>query len=143
MSERSEKGELTELESMLRGLRPQPDTLDRAVLMYRAGQASARGWGWPLATLGATALAIVLGVLPLIRPASVVEHIVYLPAPAIEKERAAAPQKPEIAEGQDDAWQRYLRMQDQVLRRGLDGLPPPPAPSNDEPATMDSLLNAL
>jgi len=135
---------LTALESALRDLRPRPETLRRDVLMYRAGRASARRWGWPLATLGATTLAAVLGILLLIRPAPiVVEHVVYLPTPEIEKERATPPNNPEVAGKQADAWQRYLRMQEHVLRRGLDGLPPPPAPSNDKPVTAESLLNAL
>ncbi|HWG45226.1 MAG TPA: hypothetical protein VN688_20850 [Gemmataceae bacterium] len=153
MSERSEDLELTGLESALRGLQPQVETLDRAVLMYRAGRASARGWGWPLATLGATTLAIVLGILPLIRPAPVVvERIVYLPAPqpqppAPTPEESVTPSTPDsiVVEPLDASPRsRYLRMQEQVLRWGLDGLPmPPPAAPTEEPPTVEQLLQSL
>src|SRR6185312_11241280 len=144
MSERSEERELAELESVLRDLRPEREGLDRGVLMYRAGRASARGWGWPLASLGTATLAAVFGTLLLFRPTpAIVEHVVYLPTPETEPERIVPSEKPLVGGSADDAWQRYVRMQEQVLNRGLDGLPQPPTSSHDEPATVESLLNAL
>ncbi len=153
MSERPEDLELTALESALRDLRPRPETIDPAVWMYRAGRASARGWGWPLATLGTAALAVAFGILLLIRPSpAVVERVVYVPAAQPEpsaprtEESASSPPLELIAAEPRDWGPRspYLQMQEQVLRWGLDGLPmPSSAPSAEEPQSVEQLLQSL
>jgi hypothetical protein len=146
MSERSEELELTALASALRDLRPSPETLDRAALMYRAGRASARGWGWPLATVAAGTLATVLGVLLLLRPAPpVVERIVYLPAtqaepPVTRPEENASPLPDDAGRG---AWSHYVHLQEQVLDHGLDGLPAPSNASQEQALSIESLLRSL
>lgn len=162
MSEPSEDRELTALETALRELRPQPESLDRAVLMYRAGRAAAHTWPWPLATLTATTLALVLGILLLLRPSPpVVMQVVYLPAPESsevasgghqppvgeEEPGADAPRSPDVVEAlaldplDASARRRYLQMQERVLRWGLDGIPPPPpAPPLPAPPTVEQLL---
>lgn len=83
MSGRSEEDELTALELALRELRPRGETIPRDVLMYRAGRASLRSWFWPSTAAMTTTVAVLLGVVLLLRPAPpVVERIVYVTAPA-------------------------------------------------------------
>ena len=157
MSERSQDRELTALEAALRELHPHSDALDRAVLMYRAGRASLRGWFWPLATAAATTSAVVFAVLWILRPASpVVERIVYLPAPAsvpqsqspVEKppESTAPPaSEPLVMQPLDSSLRgRSLEMEESVLRWGLKGIPPPPpAPPLPGTPTVEQLLRSL
>jgi hypothetical protein len=145
MSERPQDPELTAVEAALRDLRPRPEALDRAVLMYRAGRASARGRLWPAATALASAVALVLGIVLLLRPAPpVVERVVYLPAPA-EGGRGEpadhAPQTPRDG-GDGGSWSSYVHLQEEVLDRGLDGLPPPPA-APEQPPSVESLLRSF
>jgi hypothetical protein len=145
MSERSEEQELTALESALRDLRPGPETLDRAALMYRAGRASARGWMWPAATVTASVLASLLSVLLLLRPApSLVERVVYLPAtqPEPSVTGPATSDTPVRDDAGQGAWSHYVHLQEQVLLHGLDGLP---APSNAPEPTpnLESLVPSL
>lgn len=155
MSERSEDRELTSLESALRELRPQSEAMDRAVLMYRAGRASAYSWLWPLATTATTILAAVFGSLLLIRPVPpVVERIVYVPAPAVEPQSPGVEQpeitpptvtEPLVREPVDSTpWGRYVQMEENVLRWGLKGIPPPPpAPRLPDTPTVEQLLQSL
>lgn len=155
MSERSQDQKLTALELALRELQPQAEALDRSVLMYRAGRASVRGWLWPLATTAATALATVLVVFLVVRPAPhVVERIVYLPAPSgvpqppVEKQpESTQPTAPElfVMEPLDSSpRRRYLQMEESVLRWGLKGIPPPPsAPPLPKMPTVEQLLQSL
>jgi hypothetical protein len=139
MSERSEDPELTALESVLRDLRPKPEALDRAVLMYRAGRASARGWGWPMATMLSTLVAIALGMAWWVRPEpAVVERIVYVTAPPRENSEPPSPESPPDDTGRG-AWSRYVHLQEQILNRGLEGLPSSSGPS-EEPLNLESLL---
>lgn len=142
MSERSEDRQLTALESALRELRPQSDTIDRAVLMYCAGRASARGWVWPLAALFSTAAALVLGIVLWIRPAP---PIVYVAVPAARNDAVSDPPSlsPSMEEGEPGAWSRYVHLQEQVLLHGLDGLPPPPNTRYEPPPDTESLMNSL
>lgn len=141
MSERSEDRELTALETALRELRPQPDAMDRAALMYRAGRASKRGWVWPLATLFSTAAALVLGIAVWTRPAP---SVVYVAVPPVRND--AASDSPPSGLGEDTergAWSRYVHLQEQVLLYGLDGLPSPPSATDETPTDAESLLNSL
>jgi hypothetical protein len=135
MSERPEDPELTALESALRGLRPKPEALDRTVLMYRAGRESARGWGWPAATALSTLVAIALGMAWWVRPEpAVVERIVYVAAPAREDQDHSSPD-----DANRGAWSRYVLLQEQILNRGLEGLPSPSGPP-EKPLNLESLL---
>jgi hypothetical protein len=142
MSEPSEDFDVTALESALRELRPQPEALDRAVLMYRAGRASARGWVWPAATLFSTTAALVLGIASLFRPAP---PVVYVAVPPARIEPVSdAPPSPPLANGSErGAWSRYVHLQEQVLLHGLDGLPAPPSATEEPPPDTESLLNSL
>jgi hypothetical protein len=143
MPERSDELELTALESALRDLRPHGATLDRAVLMYNAGRAAARGWRWPLATALVSALALGLGIALLVRPGPTVnERVVYVRVPVVEPTNS----EPEIEgdppiEAGEGSWTRYLLLQEQVLNRGLDGVPPPR--ESAKPPTVESVLNPL
>ncbi len=142
MSERSEERELTALESALRELRPQPEALDRAVLMYRAGRASARGWVWPSATLFAAALALVLGIALWIRPDP---PVVYVAVPSARNDEVSAspPSPPSTDDAEPGAWSRYVHLQEQVLLHGLDGLPAPSSAPEEPSRDIESLLRPL
>jgi hypothetical protein len=155
MSERSEERELTALESALREMRPKPDTIDREMLMYRAGRASGHSWLWPITSVAATSLATVLGVLLLIRSdPPIIERIVYVPVPPVPRELPPAkpedsipppPLEPLVMEPLESSPRgEYLRMQERVLRLGLKGIPPPtPAPPLPETPTVEQLLQSL
>ncbi len=142
---------LNEVATALAALAPRPPALDRDRLLFHAGRASApRPWFWRLTTAGSTALAAVLAALLLFRPAPApVERIVYIrvePAPP----KADAPPAAAPAESEPPAvplypWPAtpYARMEDKVLRWGLDGLAEPPAPPDAPPDTVDSLLKSL
>ena len=148
MSERPEELELTTLESALRDLRPRPEALDRAALMYRAGRASVRGWAWPAATALAAALAMTLGVSLLLRPAPpVVERVVYLPAPAAQPEPPGTRPDDSVPPLPDDAgrggWSHYVHLQEQVLNHGLDGLPALPRAPEEQAPSIESLLRSF
>jgi hypothetical protein len=168
MPERPEDAELSALEHALLTLAPRAEGLDRAALLFRAGQASRRpGWAWPAATLVSATVAAVLGVLLWLRPApAVVERVVY-----VEVSRAAAgiaparpvvqpaptPPKPETREQPSElippsapeesvvpsGQPRYLQIQEHVLRWGLDALAAPTAPPGPPPPTVEDLLRSL
>jgi hypothetical protein len=147
MSQRSSDPELNDIESALRGLVPVPSRLDRDALMFQAGAALARStprgrWIWP--SIAAT-LAIALfseSLLLVIRPdPPVIERIVVVrepapatgmparldvpappPAPQDALSGAWSPDAPSLA----SSWPEvpgYQRVQDLVLRLGLDALP--------------------
>ncbi len=140
MSEPSEGVNLNDLELALRGLRPRPETLDREVLMYRAGRASTRGWGWPLATLASTALALGLSIALCIRPAP---PIVYVAVPPPQSDAvSASPSSPRTEDTEREAWSRYVQLEEQISLKGLDGLPPPNS-AEDKPSSVESLLSPL
>jgi hypothetical protein len=145
--------DLKATEAALAALAPAPAAVNRDALMFRAGRAAAaRGRRlWPLATAVSSAAAAVLSVLLVTRPAPpAVEKIVYQPAPP---PAVAEPAPPAPAPGGDDSadpWPKtpYARLQDRVLRFGLDGLgepppPPPPAEGPPPPGGLDDLLNSL
>lgn len=128
--------DLTALEADLRHLVPREPALDRDTLLYRAGRASAGpGWVWPLATLIATTAAIILGSCLLLRPAPVVREVIYLPAEVVQEEPPTPPaEEPILTRETLPAEERspHRRLQEHLLRWGLDGLPEPP-PRNPDP----------
>jgi hypothetical protein len=149
MSERNEDPELTALASALRKLRPQSETLDQAVLMYRAGRASARRWVWPALTMLSVGVALALGIAGWFRPApTVVERTVYVaaPVPAAPQRKNANVDSPETPSLPEDAtrgaWSSYVRLQEKVLEDGLDGLPQPSNPPQ-QPPSLESLLRSF
>jgi hypothetical protein len=142
MSERSEERELTALESALRELRPQSEAMDRAVLMYRAGRASAHGWIWRVTTLFSTAAALVLAIALWTRPAPLTVYVAVPPAHN-DTDFDSPSSSGLVQDAQRGAWSRYVHLQEQVLLYGLDGLPPSPGAIEEAPVDRESLLNAL
>jgi hypothetical protein len=156
MSEANRNPDLTAIENALSGLVPRTGGINRDQLMFRAGQASAarRGWAWPCATALLALASVTLGAAQLWRPTpQQIEHTVYVrvevPVPVENGSSVAmkepAPTSP-LTAGEDHrerAQGAYFKLQEQVLRWGLDALagPPPPPPSRSEsPLTIDSLL---
>jgi hypothetical protein len=147
MSQRSSDRELTDIESALRGLVPVASRLDRDELMFQAGAVSARSatravWVWP--SIAAT-LAVALiseSLVMAVRPGPrVVERTVVVrelvpetstsptsdavaphPAPADPSNDARSLETPSLA-SYWPATSEYQRIQELVLRLGLDALP--------------------
>jgi hypothetical protein len=141
---------LNEIAAALGALQPNPPALDRDRILFQAGRASAgRPWLWLATTAAATLVAAVLAGVLVFRPAPPpVVQIVYkdppAPTPAPPPQDQAPPAPPESEPPAPSyPWPQtpYGRLQDRVLRWGLDGLgdPPPAAP----PETVDSLLKSL
>jgi hypothetical protein len=120
--------DLRALETSLRALAPAPASLDRDRLMYRAGQASAprRGF-WPLLATLSTLAACVLGVLLLQRPEPpTVKQIVYVPVETPAPETPAPTELVDVPAESSPSWlapSRSRRLEEQILRWELDGLP--------------------
>lgn len=143
--------EMKELAHALAALPPRPPQLSRDQLLFRAGQASVRrGLGWPLLTAGfalsTLGLAAILWLRPIPDP---LVRIVHVPVPAALSP-ASPPEEtfpdppPSVVEyPRPDL--PYWRLQEQVLRFGLDALPPlppmPPETTPREPLTVQSLLD--
>jgi hypothetical protein len=147
MSEPPLSGDLRALEARLRGLTPAA-TPDRDRLMFEAGRASARrGWAWPVAAVTASLTAAALAVVLLTRPGPTTERIVYLPAPAGRPEAPPAPVEPPARAAEppyaSPPLSRYQRLQDQLLRWDLDGLPSPTTAPAPPTPTRDDLLRSL
>jgi hypothetical protein len=123
MSDERKTPELSELEAALGALSPRRAAIDRDALMYRAGQAAgARPWRW--ATAVSTFAALFLGGALLMRPT--VERLVPVPVPAPAPSPPAPPEIEASPTGGGAGPASYLYLQEQVLNRGLDGLPPFP-----------------
>jgi hypothetical protein len=147
MSQESFDPELTDIESALGQLAPVPSRLDRDKLMFEAGAALARparqrGWVWP--SIAAT-LAVVLASESLVlavRPGPrVIERVVVVreSAPDGSTSPASDTAVPQLApaaaksdtrssepKSLEETWlaaSDYQRMQELVLRLGLDALP--------------------
>lgn len=133
------------LEAALRGLRPRPTAFDRDAVFFRAGRASARpDWGWPLATAVTSLAALATAAVLIARPTPAPEvRLVYVPTDDRPSENEpAAVLVPDRLIGQPQMLE-YSRLQDQVYRKGLDGLPPvPPAPDPSPPVRIEGLLDA-
>jgi len=149
----SEGPELTALADALRALAPRPGALDRDDLLFRAGQASVprpRRWPWLLATALSSGAAVALGAVLLWRPPTVhtVEHVVtvvrevQVPAPPVAPtpSPAEAPILPAESVPVAGPQANARKMQDQLLRWGLDGVGLPcPSPMSGPPLTIESL----
>jgi hypothetical protein len=131
--------EITRLADALRELRPTAVPLDRDRLMYEAGLACRpTGWQWPFATAVSLLATATMAVILVLRPGPRIVNV-NAPAPVLIRP-APAPQQPMVSPTPDPAslmttaepvWPDIPlhRLEDQVLRWGLDGLPPtPPAP---------------
>ncbi len=154
MSEQPPDAALAALEQALAALAPAPGRLDRDQLMFRAGRASVprRGWLWPATAAALVLLSSGLGLTLALRPdRPAVERIVYKykerPAP-VQPQRAVTPDRPRVApaaaapaEDPSPAATPHLRLQEQILRWGLDAVPDLPASPAPEPAlTRERLL---
>jgi hypothetical protein len=132
--------ELGEVEAALGSLSPARSRLDRDRTFYRAGMAASRRLVaarrlWPALAAGLSVVALGQTVRLAIRPPTeVVERIVFVsaraagPVPAAVPEPEASPSRPDRDGGTGRT--AYERLESQVLRYGLDGLPPP-APTPD------------
>ena len=152
MSQESSDPELNDIESALGRLVPIPSQLDRDALMFQAGSASARSasrgrWVWPsiAATLavGLISESVVMAVRPGPR---VIERIVVVREPVPETSTSPTSNlgMPEAARADSSrdalssetpflasSWPvtpEYQRIEDLVLRLGLDALPERLAP---------------
>jgi len=144
---------LNEVASALGALRPNPPALDRDRLLFRAGRASApRPWLSWLTAAASTAAAVVLAALLVFQTAPPpVEHVVVVrdqvPAPPAPPKQDEAPPPPATAEASPPPYPwpstPYQRLEDNVLRWGLDGVPQPPPAAEGPPDTRDSLLKSL
>jgi hypothetical protein len=145
---------LNEVAAALAALAPHPPALDRDRLLFRAGRASApRPWFWRLSAAASTIAAVVLAAILVLRPAPTpVERVVYvqvapLPMPAPPKEVVVTPPVPLESEPQEPAYSwpttPYTRLEDRLLRWGLDGLAEPSPPPAAPPETLKSLLQSL
>jgi hypothetical protein len=145
---------LNEVALALAALAPRPAVLDRDRLLFRAGRASApRPWFWRLSTAVSTIAAVVLAAILVLRPTPTpIERVVYVqvvrpPVPVPPKEEVQTPSMPPESEPQEPAYSwpttPYTRLENRLLRWGLDGLDaPPPAPAAP-PETLKSLLQSL
>ena len=147
MSDHSdEAAEVKALEASLAALRPLDTALSRDDLMFRAGQASARRRPfWLLATVAAMLLAVVQGWwLRTASPPLPDVRYVYYPivqlTPAVEVISAVIPDEGPITK---KSRIEYFQLCDEVLERGLDGLPPSQASPQGKTLTMESLLQSL
>jgi hypothetical protein len=169
MSEEIHGPELRGLEASLAALRP-AGGIDRDLVLYRAGQLSVRprpAWGWPCATgVLAVACAALAGVAVLRPPPRPPERVaqpaprppqstprpdergpVTRPAPEPPSTEPAPPAEERTARaGRRDRWPDSTgprALEQQLLRWGLDAIPPPRATASvAPPLSVDGLLGA-
>jgi hypothetical protein len=135
--------EIKAVEAALAGLTPVPGSINRDVLMFRAGQASRHGraWLWPAVTTVLAATAAGLGAALVLRPEPAPHvQIVYVripgpaaPPAAVEKTHEPETENPPPASEEPlPPAPSTLQLQRHLLQWGLDGLPVSPA--DPEPA---------
>ena len=134
MSSKALDPELKALEAALKGLSASAGGLNRDELFFRAGQAAAPDKGghiWPGVAAVMACVAAALGFALALRPATRVEQIIVrVPSPPPESAPtevpAAAASTPAPSAEQRDARvdADYLRVREQVLRWGVESLPP-------------------
>ena len=148
---------LNEVAAALAALRPSPPALDRDRLLFNAGRASvSRPWLWRIAAAASTAAAARPGRDPDSAARAAAGRARRLrpgragPATAAAKDRGAALPPPAPAESEpppgplySSPSTPYTRLEDRVLRWGLDGLAEPAPPPAAPPETLDSLLKSL
>jgi hypothetical protein len=146
--------QLNDLAAALASLRPSAPALNRDRLLFNAGRASApRSWFWRASAAVSMTAAAILAALLLLRPTPApVVSIVYVQVPASAEKPPPKPEAaptPAPAESEPAAppyysWPTtpYSRLEDRVLRWGLDGLAEPTPPAAP-PETLDSLLRSL
>ena len=152
--------ELAAFQETLARLRPAPDGINIARLLFQAGQRSAtrRSWTWPCATAASMMLTATLGFVLLLRPTpQPTERIVTVyvsPPPSTPKvgqvsnqprpgRLEAFPTTSMATEAEPPTDGSYLQLRREVLTRGLDALPPPApwpvavAPAEDADCLLD------
>jgi hypothetical protein len=139
MPERPHDAELTGLEAVLLTLKPAAAGIERDRLMFEAGRRSARrGRLWPCAAVALALVSAALGAALAMRPAPpAVVRVVFVERPAAPP---SVPAPGPVERSPAPAAADYFRLQEQLLSRGLDGLPPPPPPAAP-PQTLDQLLS--
>jgi len=149
--------ELSRLANTLAVLEPRSRPFDRDALMFRAGQASAprTGWVWPLAVTVPSLLAVVFGAALVFRSsASIAPEVRSAPAPRIlrapEQDRGLPvfPIEDDTPSSTNSADELpispHYQLHHQVLRWGLDGLPPAPRAAPAPPSeSIDMLLRSF
>jgi hypothetical protein len=147
MSEPRLDDNLGQLEAALKALAPVPARLQRDLVLFRAGQISARrlAWAWPGAAALLAVVAASLGMLLLVRPgpsASPRPIVVVLPQPdpgpkpgppvTVDPPVTAAPGSQGLANNLTFGRlpDGYLRLREEMLRWGVDALPLPAVPSS-------------
>lgn len=147
--------QLNDVAAALAALAPQPPALDRDRLLFHAGRASApRPWFWRISAAATTSCAVVLAAVLILRPVPTpVDRVVYVqvavppPQPAPPKEDVPTPPPPSESEPSEPAYSwpttPYTRLEDRLLRWGLDGLAEPSPPPAAPPETLKSLLQSL
>jgi hypothetical protein len=149
MSDSTSDPKLAALEKSLAALVPVPGRIDRDQLLYRAGQESVRRppWVWPSATAMLALVAAGLGTALAIRPAPpTMERIVYVHdaeshTPASDSTPSDARTPPTLTqngglEATGALWANsagYFQQRDQVIRWGVDALPPSPSSGSTSP----------
>ncbi|MFO0954801.1 MAG: hypothetical protein U0835_27295 [Isosphaeraceae bacterium] len=128
-----------DVESLLGSLAPSKSGIDRDRVMFLAGRASARPApqrGWKALAAGLALLASgEAALLARGREPQVIERLVVVrepAAPAAETPLAVAPIPPPPDDALAFGATAHARLAGQVIRYGLDGLPPPAFPSRAE-----------
>ncbi len=153
MPDQAHDPELAALERKLAALVPASGQLNRDQVMFRAGQASLKraGWFWPAVAGAMTLVAAGLGGVLLLRPQPETEkHIVYVikevPQRLAPRPPSPGHRPPTVSSAQSTADEplypqtEYYRLENHLLRWGLDGLPgSPPLPPGGPPLTREDL----
>jgi hypothetical protein len=137
------------VEQALMALKPLPAAFDRDRLMFQAGQraASRRAWPWQAATAALAMVAAATGSALLVRPGPVTverERIVYIEVPrpsSAPREVVQGPPEPGPSPLPTPRLPEYLRLQEQLLSQGLDGLPASATSSTAVAPSREQLLD--
>jgi len=153
------EAELNRLAAALQELLPAAPR-DRDRLMFSAGRASRPPrWGWPVATVLASLLAVAFGLALLLRPAVHPRtQYVFVPAPPPpspvppvipappDSDLMLSPSGMPPYTNPEPDWQvsPYQQLQEQILRWGLDAVPQPqPLTPPGPPQTVKEFLKSL
>ncbi len=142
-----------ELENALKGLAPAPAAIDRDRLMFLAGQAgSRRALLWKLTSGMFAAASLALALILLLRPPAEIRTVhVVVPGPSPREIPESKPQEnpftntepvPALTPDNTLPDLAYYRLQQQIMRFGVDGIPAlshPGPPIYDPPVTVDRL----